>query len=56
MWNLCKWKWYCNGSYNCIGKIVDAKECEEELNINLKPPLEKQPKKKKVKFVSKCNI
>jgi hypothetical protein len=46
----------CNGSYNYIGKIVDAKECEEELNINLKPPLEKQPKKKRVKFVSKCNI
>jgi hypothetical protein len=43
----------CNGLYNNIGEIVDAKECEEIVSIDLKPPLEKQPKKKKVKFVSK---
>jgi hypothetical protein len=46
----------CNGLYNNIGKIVDAKECGEEVSIDLKSLLEKQPLKKKVKFVSKCNI
>jgi hypothetical protein len=46
----------CNGSYNNIGKIVDPKACEEEVNINFKPTLENQHKKEKVKFVSKCNL
>jgi hypothetical protein len=46
----------CNGLDNNIGKIVDAMECGEEVSIDLKSLLEKQPLKKKVKFVSKCNI